>query len=70
MLDSVGESDTIVAAYDLQACMIIHNLELRDNYLMGTIRDYVGNGELFRLVYGEKSANLLKQADEKTIRLA
>lgn len=63
-------ANTIVAAYDLQACMIIHNPELCDNYLTVAIRDYAGNGELFRLVYGEKSANLLKQADENTIRLA
>ena len=63
-------ANTIVSAYDLQACMIINNPELRDNYLTGAIRDYAGNGDLFKLVYGEKSAELLKQADEKTIRLA
>ena len=34
------------------------------------IRDYAGDGEIFRLIYGDKSAELLKGADESTIRLA
>ena len=63
-------ANTIVAAYDLQAGIAIHNPELRNNYLTSAIRDYAGDGEIFRLVYGNKSAELLKQADENTIRLA
>ena len=63
-------ANTIVAAYDLQFGITIYNPELRDNYLTSAIRDYAGEGEIFRLVYGDKSAELLKQADENTIRLA
>lgn len=72
-LESIVEresANTIVAAYDLQFGITIHNPELRDNYLTSAIRDYAGDGEIFRLVYGDKSAELLKGADESTIRLA
>jgi len=72
-LESIVEresANTIVAAYDLQFGITIYNPELRDNYLTSAMRDYAGDGEIFRLVYGDKSAELLKQADENTIRLA
>lgn len=62
--------NTIVAAYDLQAGMKIFNPELRGNYLTEVIRECTGDVEIFQLVYGEKSAELLRQADEKTISLA
>ena len=62
--------NTIVAAYDLQAGMKIFNPELRGSYLTEAIREYAGDGEIFQMVYGEKSAELLREADEKTINLA
>ena len=63
-------ANTIVSAYDLQAGIKIYNPELRGEYLTEAIREYIGDGEIFQLVYGEKSAELLRQADEKTINLA
>ena len=63
-------ANTIVSAYDLQAGLAIYNPELRDNYLTSAIRDFSSDKQIFRVVYGDKSADLLEQADEKTIRLA
>lgn len=63
-------ADTIVAAYDLQAGIIIYNPEMRDNYLTSAIKDFASDKQIFRLVYGDKSTELLEQADEKTISLA
>ena len=63
-------ANTLVAAYDLQAGLMIYNPEMRDNYLTSAIRDFAEDKQIFRLVYGDKSADLLEQADEKTISLA
>lgn len=63
-------ADTIVSAYDLQSGLVIYNPEMRDNHLTSAVRDFVSDKQIFRLVYGDKSADLLEQADEKTISLA
>ena len=63
-------ANTIVAAYDLQAGLMIYNPEIRNNYLTSAIRDFAADKKIFRLVYGDKSADLLEQTDEKTISLA
>ena len=63
-------ADTIVAAYDLQAGLMTYDHGMRDNYLTSAIREFMSDESIFRIVYGDKCADILKQADEKTIRLA
>jgi len=63
-------ADTIVAAYDLQSGLKIFHPELEGKYMTGAVRDFVCDESIFRIVYGEKAAELMKQADEKTIELA
>lgn len=63
-------ADTIVAAYDLQAGLKIYHPELRDKYMTNAVMDFVRDESVFRIVYGDKSAELMKEADEKTIELA
>ena len=63
-------ADTIVGAYDLQAGLMIYNPNLENNYLTGAIKSFCEDRKVFELVYGEKMAEILRQADEKVLGLA
>jgi hypothetical protein len=63
-------TDTIVAAYDLQAGLKIYHPKLENIYMTSAIREFVCDENIFRIVYGDKAAELMRQADEKTIELA
>lgn len=63
-------NDTIVAAYDLQVGLKIYNSDLSEGYLTGAIRNFVSDEKIFEIVYGEKSSELLRKADEEVIKLA
>ena len=63
-------ADTIVGAYDLQAELMIYNPNLENNYLTGAIKSFCEDRKVFELVYGEKMAEILRQADEKVLGLA
>ena len=63
-------TNTIVAAYDLQAGLKIYQSELDGRYLTGVIRNFLADKKIFELVYGEKSAELLKKSKEEVLKLA
>ena len=63
-------ANTIVGAYDLQAGLMIYSPNLDNNYLTGAIKSFCENRKVFELVYGEKMAEILRQADEKVLGLA
>lgn len=63
-------ANTIVGAYDLQAGLMIYSPNLENNYLTGAIKSFCEDRKLFELVYGEKMAEVLRQADEKVLGLA
>lgn len=63
-------ADTIVAAYDLQACLKIYQSNSEGRFLTDVVRSFASSKEVFEIVYGEKSAELLSNAEEKIIKLA
>ena len=63
-------ADTIVGAYDLQSGLKIYHSELKGSELTGMIRKYLLDKEIFEIAYGEKTAELLIQAEEKVKKLA
>lgn len=63
-------ADTIVDAYDLQAGLKIYQPELKDESLTRAIKNFVFDEKDFGITYGEKSAEILKQANRKVIELA
>lgn len=62
--------NTIVAAYDLQAGLKIYQSNLDGRDLTEVIRNFASDKKIFEIVYGEKSAELLRQADEEVVKLA
>lgn len=62
--------NTIVAAYDLQAGLKIYQSNLDGRDLTEVVRSFASDKKIFEIVYGEKSAELLRQADEEVVRLA
>lgn len=64
------DANTIVGAYDLQAGLKIYQSTLDEEYLTSAVRNFKMDKKVFEIVYGEKSAELLNQADEKVIKLA
>lgn len=65
--------DTIVGAYDLQMGLLIYQPELRGDSLTETIKNFVddyNDKEIFKLVYGENTTALLKNAEEEVVQLA
>lgn len=63
-------NDTIVGAYDLQVGLRIYQPELSGKSLTEMIRNFASDDEFFELVYGEKTAELLRKANEKVLKLA
>lgn len=64
------KSDTITDAYDLQVGLKIYHSELKNQDLTEAIREFLNDRQVFEWVYGEKSAELLSNAEEKVIKLA
>lgn len=64
------KSDTITDAYDLQVGLKIYHSELENQDLTEAIRAFLYDRQIFEWVYGEKSAELLRNAEEKVIKLA
>ena len=64
------KANTIVGAYDLQFGLKMYQPEMNGRELTGLIRNFVSDKEIFELVYGEKSAELLKKANEEVLKLA
>ncbi|MBR6013436.1 MAG: hypothetical protein IK062_06600 [Selenomonadaceae bacterium] len=64
------KSDTITDAYDLQVGLKIYHSELKNQDLTETIRAFLYDRQVFEWVYGEKSAELLSNAEEEVLKLA
>lgn len=64
------KADTIVGAYDLQSGLKIYHSELKNEDVPLAIELYKNDDTVFKIVYGEKSAELLSRADEKVLKLA
>ena len=63
-------AETIVAAYDLQMGLKMYHSDLRGKMMREAIRYYQCEEEVFEILYGRKATEILRSADEKTIRLA
>ena len=63
-------AETIVAAYDLQMGLKMYNSDLSGKMMREAIRYYQCEEEVFEIMYGRKATEILRSADEKTIRLA
>lgn len=64
------QADTIVGAYDLQSGLKIYHSELKNEDVPLAIEIFKNDETVFKIVYGEKSAELLRKADEKVLKLA
>lgn len=64
------KSDTITDAYDLQVGLKIYHSELEKQNLTEAIREFLYDKQIFEWVYGEKTAELLSNADKEVMKLA
>ena len=64
------KNDTIVKAYDLQANLKNLHPELKEKNLLKAIENFCNNETVFKIIYGEKMTEILKQADKKVLDLA
>lgn len=62
--------DTIVDAYDLQVGLKIYNDDLKKEGMTAAIREFLNDKRIFEIVYGAKSAELLRNADDEVVKLA
>ena len=70
---NLKSGDTIVGAYDLQMGLLIYQPDLRGEFLTETIKNFIedyNDKEIFKLVYGENTTALLKNAEEEVVQLA
>ena len=65
-----ARTDTIVEAYDLQVGLKIYHDELKNEGMKAAIREFLNDRRIFEIVYGVKSAELLREADEEVVKLA
>ena len=59
-----------MGAYDLQSGLKIYHSELKNEDVPLAIEMFKNDETVFKIVYGEKSAELLSRADEKVVKLA
>lgn len=63
-------ANMIVGAYDLQAGLKMYQSGMNGRELTGLIRNFMMDKEIFEMVYGEKTTELLSRAEEKAVKLA
>lgn len=69
-LTNQKSAETIVGTYDLQIGLRIYHPDLKKEEMTSAINLFVENEQIFRIVYGDKAADLVKSADEESIKLA
>ena len=65
-----ANANILVGAYDLQCGLKMYQSGMNGRELTGLIRNFMSDKKIFEMVYGEKTAELLRQADEEVVKLA